>query len=99
MTRDSLTDFQQALHSQFQVETDAGPVVIELVKVENKGSSSQVEQFSLLLVGPEAPFLPQQIYRMQHGELGELELFMVPIGREKDGYLYEIIFNRLIVGL
>ncbi|MFE5322763.1 DUF6916 family protein [Paenibacillus sp. NPDC056579] len=98
MAKDSLADFQRALHSLFQVETEAGAVTIQLVKVENTTSSPQIEQFSLLFTGPATPFLPQQLYRMQHEELGELVLFMVPIGREKDGYLYEIVFNRLIEG-
>jgi hypothetical protein len=47
-------------------------------------------QFSLVFHG--APFLSQGTYRLAHAELGELELFLVPIGRDVDGTRYEAAF-------
>ncbi|MCS7459127.1 hypothetical protein N0M98_03145 [Paenibacillus doosanensis] len=98
LSKDSLADFQSVLYSRFQAESDSGPVELKLTEVEVKQASPQAEQFSLLLKGPEAPFLPQQMYRMNHEQLGELDLFMVPVGKGKDGFLYEIVFNRLVTG-
>jgi hypothetical protein len=31
---------------------------------------------------------------MAHDAFGEIELFIVPIARTSDGFLYEAVFNR-----
>lgn len=49
--------------------------------------------FSLIFLGPEEPVLPQAIRRLEHSSLGELEIFLVPIGRGADGVRYEAVFN------
>jgi hypothetical protein len=35
---------------------------------------------------------PQGTYTLSHGELGELELFSVPIGADAEGVRYEAAF-------
>lgn len=30
--------------------------------------------------------------------LGRFDLFLVPVGQEADGFLYEAVFNRLLPG-
>src|SRR5690348_2024599 len=64
--------------------------VVEHVKTERQ------EVFSLFFHGPSAPFLSQGIQKLKHIELGELELFLVPVGQDKDGFQYEAAFNNLI---
>lgn len=49
-------------------------------------------QFSLVFRGPGEPILPQGSYALVHEELGELELFLVPIGRDSEGVRYEAAF-------
>ena len=49
--------------------------------------------FALNFAGPAAPLLQQSIYPLRHAALGTLDLFIVPIGREKDGIIYEAIFT------
>lgn len=49
-------------------------------------------QFSLVFLGPVTPVLPQATYRVVHAELGELELFLVPVGSGDEGMLYEAAF-------
>jgi hypothetical protein len=39
-----------------------------------------------------APVLPQGIQRLSHAELGELDLFLVPIGPDAQGMRYEAAF-------
>src|SRR5436190_14089531 len=56
------------------------------------GASGVNESFSLLLQGPKDPCLPQKIYLLEHPELGQLELFLVPIGRDERGTRYEAVF-------
>ena len=40
--------------------------------------------------------MPQGIHRLTHSNLGELELFLVPVGRDSAGFQYEAAFNNLI---
>lgn len=37
--------------------------------------------------------LPQSIYEVAHGELGSYEIFLVPIGPDGKGMVYEAIFT------
>lgn len=47
-------------------------------------------QFSLVFRG--SPALSQGTYRIRHEELGELDLFLVPIGRDGELTKYEAAF-------
>jgi hypothetical protein len=48
--------------------------------------------FRLLFRGPHEPVLPQRIYRLEHDPIGQLEIFIVPVTRDRDGVHYEAIF-------
>lgn len=48
--------------------------------------------FSLLFHGPPTPILPQRIYPLDHPELGQLEIFVVPLGPDAKGMRYQAIF-------
>ena len=49
-------------------------------------------QFSLFFSGPVEALLPQGTYVLRHPELGELDLFLVPLGPGDDGMRYEAAF-------
>ncbi|HEY7874089.1 MAG TPA: hypothetical protein VIG64_03095 [Actinomycetota bacterium] len=49
-------------------------------------------QFSLYFRGPRSPLLPQRIYGLEHPELGRLELFLVPVGQDRESTTYEAAF-------
>jgi hypothetical protein len=49
--------------------------------------------FSLEFVEAGGALVPQQIYRMRHAELGEIDLFLVPRGPDARGMRYEAVFN------
>lgn len=49
--------------------------------------------FSLLFRAPEQHIMPQGIYRLSHAAMGDLDIFIVPIGRDADGVTYEASFN------
>ena len=51
------------------------------------------EPFSLIFRGPGEPVMPQRIYALTHDSLGNLELFLVPIGPDQGGMLYQAIFT------
>lgn len=37
--------------------------------------------------------LPQQIHRLVHPSLGEVDIFLVPVGRQGDATIYQAVFN------
>ena len=49
-------------------------------------------QFSLDFGGPREPVLPQATYAVRHDQLGDLELFLVPMGQDEEGMTYEAAF-------
>jgi len=51
------------------------------------------EPFSIEFHSRLADHAPQQIYALEHDKLGELELFLVPLGPDSDGHRYEAVFN------
>ncbi|MEZ5333124.1 MAG: DEAD/DEAH box helicase [Thermoanaerobaculia bacterium] len=73
-------------------------LALELVEARGLSGASRGgrQPFSLLYRGPTEPVLPQGIYRMDHPEVGALELFLVPLGPDgeaRDGLLYEAVFT------
>ena len=90
-------------HESFQsivgdsVDLRAGEVdfqaVVKSVNLlrENPGQGRQ--PFSVVLQSQDIESHGQQTYHLSHPDLGELELFLVPIGLDEEGILYEIIFN------
>ncbi len=93
-TRES---FVRHLDSSFSlVAEDVESVEFVLVEAADKTPAGvEGEQFSLIFRGPREPALPQRIYALEHPEMGRIELFLVPVGEEESGRLYEAYFNRM----
>src|SRR5262245_59440089 len=49
--------------------------------------------FSLVFLGRSQTVLPQATYRVQHETLGDLDIFIVPVGRTPEGITYEAVFS------
>jgi hypothetical protein len=89
--------FARCLHETFRVippGTDAFD--LELIQVTEQFKTPRQEAFSIVFRGPAASFMQQGIYPLRNESLGELDLFLVPIGHDDGGYLYEAVFNRLV---
>ena len=87
--------FLDHLNTTFRVFADASaPVAVELVKVTSLSSPGHV-QFSIQFQGPANLFLPQRIYTLEHATLGKFDLFLVPVGKNSNGFEYEAVFNRV----
>jgi hypothetical protein len=101
MQLDELTEelFAQQLNTKFYVLFEERRVELELVGVEGDKSSMEkvkgVERFAVYFLGPEGIYLPQYTYRIEHEALGELAIFIVPVGKDKNRFRYEAVFSRL----
>jgi hypothetical protein len=97
----SKDDFAQHLNTKFRVlltDAESAPEIdLELDEVVEfptlTHSRSDVERFSLFFYGPNNIFLPQCIYRLAHEQLGEHEIFLVPVAQDPRGFRYEAIFS------
>ena len=70
---------------------------LELVDVSVKEFPGQYA-FSVVFRGPSDRFFPQSSFKVEHQELGELEMFIAPINYKgnRDGIHYEFVVNRLL---
>lgn len=96
---DQLTRESFAPHtgSTFEVQvSDQENLELELVETSAMGEEPKKgrQAFSCVFRGPKA-ILPQQIYPLKHEEMGEMELFLVPVAHdeEKEETLYEAVFT------
>jgi len=63
----------------------------EITSITPKTASQRL-QFSIVFSGTRGEVWPQQIYRLEHADLGALDVFLVPISASADGTRYEAVF-------
>ena len=90
--------FESSLNQAFSVIFDnAIKLELELIEVKPLGkgdpNADARQPFSLLFRGPLEPMLPQQLHRLENPGIGEMSLFLVPIGPDRVGMLYDATFN------
>ena len=88
--------FSRYLNTKFQVHVDENKSVeVELVGVSEVKLHPRQEEFSIEFRGPLNAFLGQGARNFKHDQMGQFELFIVPIRQDAQGFYYEAIFNRL----
>jgi hypothetical protein len=91
----TIETFAARVGERFRIRFEAGgPAEAELVEVTPVGLPAEGVRtpFSLVFRGPAGASQPQRIYRVEHDELGDFELFLVPIAPDDEGPLYEAVF-------
>jgi hypothetical protein len=91
------SDFGQCMNQVFDVDIGGAGVPMTLVDVRKLKTPPHPnllrEPFALMFRSEQQILFPQQIYPMRHFSLGALSIFIVPVGRDSDGILYEAVFN------
>lgn len=88
--------FSQNANSKFQVQLDENtPVELELTEVSELKLYPSQEEFTLQFRGPLELFLGQGVRPFTHDQMGQFELFIVPIKQDAEGFYYEAVFNRI----
>jgi hypothetical protein len=93
----TLQHFAEHLNKHFTVATEHGDTAFTLM--EARPLSTPLLQgmtrspFSLLFHNASQVLFPQGIYRMGHPDIGEVEIFLVPVARHEPGFVYQAVFN------
>ncbi len=86
--------FDPHLGSSFRLHAEDSAVELRLVECRGlSGARGRREPFSIVFRAPMDTRLPQNTYRLEHDEMGSLDLFMVPIGPDSEGMRYEAVFT------
>jgi hypothetical protein len=87
----TVDDFAALRGQPFRIASaGAPPFEAELVEVtEIAREPGGRAPFSLVFRGGPDPPLPQRIYRVEHADLGAIEIFLVPIAADR----YEAVFT------
>jgi hypothetical protein len=89
--------FSPHLGSTFELQL--GESTVDLTLTQAAKTPTQVypgmvrEPFTLVFRSASVVVLPQRIYPFKHPSMGALSIFIVPIGREPQGIVYQAVFN------
>jgi hypothetical protein len=88
--------FEPFAGEEFEIRLPAGTLRIKLAEARILGAAypgAKRAPFSLRFLGDPALRLPQGIYKLHHGHLGEMDIFIVQTGADATGSQFEVIFN------
>jgi hypothetical protein len=91
--------FAARLHQVYRLPLQGGGTLsLQLIEVRDLGTRQQdggaLSTYALTFRSAgEMRHAPQGTYRIEHDELGTLEVFLVPLGPDAVGMRYEAIFN------
>ncbi|SDP33644.1 hypothetical protein [Phyllobacterium sp. OV277] len=93
----TLDFFARCVGEGFEIDMGNGSLVFTLTEArplpERGFTGMRRSPFSLLFRSESKVLLPQKIYRLKNAALGILDIFLVPVARDKDGIIYQAIFN------
>ena len=89
--------FAGHLNGAFAVGVGDGTVEMTLVQA-TRGKAREwegvrKEPFSLIFKCANPVIFPQKVYPFERPGFGKMDIFIVPVGRERDGIVYQAIFN------
>ena len=88
--------FASVIGSSFKLASGDGTTVdLELIEVTELKQRPSQESFAAVFLLPEPYRAEQGLYTLVHETLGELELFLVPIGLDGQRLKLEAVFNFL----
>ena|SRR6185295_6279115 len=89
-------EFTKNANTKFQVQADENTrVEVELTNISELKLHPHQEEFAVQFRGPLDMFLGQGVRDFTHDQMGQFQLFIVPIKHDEQGVYYEAVFNRL----
>ena len=91
------SEFSKHVNSKFNLAVNDRQLQLELVEVKvyraEEHEQPGMERFSAFFNGPGDARLEQQVYQLSHEQMGEFDIFLVPISGNQNGFRYEAVFN------
>ena len=86
--------FAEELGSSFTAkDADGRTVDLELVEVTELRERPHQVSFAIVFLTPKSAAVGQGLYDLQHENLGEMQLFLVPVGIKEERMQLEAVFN------
>jgi hypothetical protein len=93
-------EFSRHLNTKFRIRlNDTETTEAELIEISEHLVSPRQERFAITFRTSNEIFLGQGLRGLEHDQMGNFDLFLVPTGRDDEGTFYEAVFNRLIKNL
>jgi hypothetical protein len=96
----TVESFRGALDQDFVLHTNTGQGlglklirVQELPPVSSRIPGDDHTPFTAYFRGPRTPWARQHTYCLANEALGEIHIFLVPIGPDGEGMIYEAVFT------
>lgn len=92
----SLADFSPLVGEAFEAHASDGTVALTLVEalaLPSQPGAPREEPFSLLFRAAPDCLLGQGTVRLEHGGIGTVDLFLVPMRPDQNGTYFEAVFN------
>lgn len=90
----TIAHFENLLKSEFEIISLDPKMSMTLIEVSKKAMGDREGgAFAVLWQGPKEPLLPQSTQKIAHPELGEHDIFIVPVSQLDDATQYEAIFT------
>jgi hypothetical protein len=93
----SIETFGSVVRESFDLAVGETSLPMTLVEVQplpvNPFPGMIRAPFSLLFRTASQVVLPQKLYGLKNASLGRLEIFLVPVARDREGVLYQAVFN------
>ncbi len=81
------------LHGKQGQILDAELIEVRTLAQPYRMAPGRREPFSVLFRCSASQLLSQRIYRLDHKQIGSLEIFLVPVGQRDQNVRYEAVFN------
>ena len=87
--------FAACLNQDFEIVFSDGTLAVKLSEARPLGTRPESirEPFALTFLGRAGLRLPQGIYKLRNPQLGEMEIFLVPIAVDQTSSTFEAVFN------
>lgn len=89
-------DFAAQLNTKFNVRLENEEFEVELIEVSPLKTRPRQESFSLFFQMPTNFPVQQGNFSFKNENIGETDIFIVPIEQDSDGTIFEAVFNRVI---
>lgn len=93
----SVQDFAAAANQEFEISMGEAAMTVTLIEVKPlppQGYPGMMrEPFSLLFKSQSPVILPQKQYRLKNAQMGNLDIFLVPIARDGPAIVYQALYS------